>query len=355
MTLSSKGTTQESGFTLIEMMISILIIASIVVGVVPLFETLQSQSRSKEEQASVDRYIGGLEGYYKQQMQRRIDGAILNVANGGIGLGATSLLLPDVSAAATPEIAAQTAAQTMINTGAVNGRMLAPSLYNATSNASRKIALYINNPDLTATNAGYVQYLTNQAPVVTGSSWGTDYCPNKVMARMASLVTPTFSDRSLLTMAMVISAGPNGVFDTFGGSTVAAAAPAWLTPGFTISGDDKGSIINFSAIHAGDGSNLRNKLHMERLATALGTYFRQNYSKDALLGSQSVATLMATNYYTPVSTVAGIQTNMGIPAGDLVDEYGNEIHVASMMSTQPYTVLLYNNCSNYVAIPATAP
>jgi len=352
--ISSKGTAQE-GFTLIEMMISILIIAGIVIAVVPLFESLQAQSRSKEEQASVDRYIGALEGYYRQQMQRRIDSSILNVANGGLGLGASSFLLPDITGAATPEIAAQTAAQTMIDTGAVNGRMLASSLYNATSNASRKIALYINNPDLTATNAGYVQYLTDRAPVIAGSSWGTDYCPNKAMARMASLVTPTVSDRSLLAMAMVISAGPNGVFDTFGGSTTAAVSPAWLAPGFKIKGDDKGSIINLSAIHAGDGSDLRNKLHMERLATALGTYFRRSYSKDALLGSLSVATLMTTNYYTPVSTVAGIQTNLGIPPGDLVDEYGNEIRVTSMLSSQPYTILLYNNCSNYVAIPATSP
>ena len=347
----------KGGFTLIEVMVVLAVISIVAAVVAPLVDALLSRGARSEERAAVQRFAEALRAYYIAQVhRRRMDAA---AALGGLAGGPLPRLLPNVAAAATPYDAARLAAQQMIDAGVITSTANPVDVYASTSTHTRFIALWVNEPDTTGANVGYVNFIKNGAPAVAGAAWGKAYCPMKALSYVAGLSArgaATVADRALLPLALVLSAGPNGVFDTFGGVVRPPRVPNpdWRAAGFRIKGDDVGVLISFAAIHAAKDEQALMDARMERLAQAAGSLWRYRYTQD-VIGGVAVSTLVATNYFASANTDATFRTALGLPVQEMVDLWGNPIHVKQLKLASPYTLLLYTDCGDYVAVPATAP
>ena len=345
------------GFTLIEVMVVLAVIAILVASVEPLVTAMLSRGARTEERAAVQRFADALRAYYAAQVDRRRMNAAASL--GGVAVAGVVRLMPDVAAAATPYDAARLAARQMIDAGVITSTANPVDVYASTSAHTRFIALWVNEPDTTAANVGYVNFIKNGAPVVAGATWGAAYCPMRALSYVAGVSaagTATVADRSLLPLALVLSAGPNGVFDTFGGVAVPPAAPApdWRSAGFRIRGDDVGVLVSPAALHASRNEQALMDARMERLAQSAGSLWRYRYMQDAI-GGVAVSSLIAKNYYLSANTDATFRAALGLPVLDMVDLWGNPVHVVQLKTASPYTLLLYTDCGDYVAVPATAP
>lgn len=349
---------KEQGFTLIEMMVVVSLIAIMTAVIYPLIDGLIQRLRSDEEQARVHAYAQALQSYYVQQLEARKAVVAQNIKAGAANQP-MPMLLPDISGATDPYNAGVIAANVMVQSGALGLGISAQDLYNSTSNGSRQVALYIQQPDETGTDAGYVAYIQKQAPTLAPApAWGKAYCPHKAQGYVASSFGLPGASKGPLAMALVISAGPNGKFDTFGGTTLPPREPTtpnWRAPGFRITGDDKGFLINFSALHNLDNREQLTMQKINRLASAASSYFRFSYTQAAFVAGTPVPTLLASDFFSGLGTVAGMMTNLGIPALSMADEFGNPIYVGKLKTTHPYTIVIYNLCGDFAAVPASAP
>ena len=357
----------QQGFTLIEIMVVMTIVGMIVSVVLPLVEGIQNNLRAKEEKASVFAYTEALKTYYLAKLDERVSVAA-SIAQGNPG-AATTLLLPDISTATDPINAGVVAAQAMIDAGTVGMTTTSATiLARATSNGSRQIAVYIQQPDMTGADPSYVNYIGNQgvSGITPAPSWGAAYCPHKATSFYALNYATGLVSKQAFAMALVISAGANGVYDTFanGGAAPAIPDPAanWTAQGFSIKGDDVGYIINFSALHTLDKRADTTKLRLNRLANAAGAYFRYQYTYDAFVAGTPIDQIInpagggnIASYFSLISTASGLRTTLKLPGREMIDEFGNPFQVTQLTNTHPYTLAIYSLCGDWVAIPASAP
>jgi len=348
------------GFTLIEMMIVLTIVGVMASVVTPLFQAIQDNIKRKEEVVRVQGYVEALKSYYFQQLNNRISRNAISIQQGLTPTAADDLL--PVAVGADPILDGLNAAQDMIDQSLVGTTQRAEVLASATSNLSRKIALYVQQPDMTAATNGYANFIQSQGPNLTAPAplWGSAYCPSQALSFYGANNTIAGANNTM-AMALVISAGPNGIYDTFGGAATPPPEPTvpdWRDPAFQVLGDDQGYVINFTAYHSALKKDSGTQAKLSRIAISAASYFRQQYTQDAFVNGSSIDVIMGTRmpvYFAPISTPNGMRTNLSLPASEMLDDFGNPFYVRQLTTVFPYTLGVFSLCGDFAAIPASAP
>lgn len=362
----------EQGFTLLELMVTLIVLGILMGSAVPMINAFLVSSNGKIERGAVDMFADAMIGYYEAAIQARRQETIASkntVANELTLNTPATTLMPAIIPGSTPIQAATQAATILRSTGMLSSFIGGNP---DTSVAGKPIALFIHEPDtqnINATNAAlygsnFIQATTPS--FITTPNWGAAYCPQRINSFILNQYNNNQPQavldnaRLLSAMALVISSGPNGVFDSFGPSGLPNTYDdtTFTQTTFNILGDDVGVLLNLTARHGVDSPNMiaLNDTIMQKIGGAYRAKFHYTYEQALAAGNISISNLLGNNYFNDaVSNTLFLPSKVGITANLLSDRFGNPITVQPYNLTAPFSVIAYNLCGDTVTIIGDVP
>ena len=362
----------EQGFTLIELMVTLIVLSVIMGSAVPMINAFLVGANKKIERGSVDMFADAMVGYYEAAIQARRQETISfkNQAGNELILNAPiTTLMPLITAGSSPVQAATEAAGILKTTGMFSSFLGGNP---DTAGIGKQIALFIHEPDTqnldpanAATYGGaFIQGTTPNMNVTP--NWGAAYCPQRINAytlyqynNLASQATMD-SARLLSAMALVISSGPNGAFDSFapGGLPLSYSDTRFTQSTFKILGDDVGVLLNLTARHGTDAPNMISYTDsiVQKVGNAYRARFHYAYEQDLSAGVGGIAQLLSNNYFNDQNTATFLNPSaVGVTANLLSDRFGNPFTVEPYNLAAPFSAIAYNLCGDATMVIGDVP